>query len=651
VRTATGWGAAIVLVLLWWTMAVTAIAGKSNGFDEMSHLTAGYSYWLTGDFRLQPEAGNLSQRWTALPLLIGGWRFPSLDEQAWRQIDVYAMGYHFFYDVGNDLQAMLLRGRAAMAVMGAALGLVVYAWSRRLFGPAGGIVSAGLYVFCPTLLANGALITSDTPVALFFTASGWALWELFQAVSARATVVAGLALAALALAKLSGLLMVPIALVLIAIRVADGRPLRVGSREIRSRPAQLAVLVVATAAAAAIVVVVVWAFYDFRYALFADPGDGHAALDWDGVIDGAGGAAPALALARRLRVLPEAYLYGIGYMLRHSATRPAFLNGAHSWFGFRAFFPYCLAVKTPLALLALVAAGAAGALVGRVRENLYRTAPLWVMLAVYWAAAIASHLNIGHRHLLPTYPLMLVLAGGVVVWLARGGLATRAVVAVAALAYVVESGLTWPNYLAYFNQLAGGPRHAYRHLVDSSLDWGQDLPGLARWLERHAPAGTPVYLAYFGTGSPEYYHVSARRLPGYFDTWRRRDEWYDFRGGIYAVSATMLQSVYTLAPGPWAAPYEQLYQSALATVRGIADPGGDLADREARMRAFLADGFVTFDHLRFCRLAAYLRRREPDDDVGHSILIYRLSDRDVREALYGPPAELVPDVQVIGIER
>jgi 4-amino-4-deoxy-L-arabinose transferase-like glycosyltransferase len=651
VRTATGWGAAIVLVLLWWTMAVTAVAGKSPGFDEMSHLTAGYSYWLTADYRLQPEAGNLSQRWTALPLLAGGWRFPSLDQDAWRRFDVYAVGYHFFYDVGNDLQAMLLRGRAAIAVLGAALGLLVYAWSRRLFGRAGAIVSVGLFAFCPTLLANGALITSDTPVALFFTASGWALWALFQAVSTGAIVVAGLALAGLALAKPSGLLIVPIALVLLAIRVADGRPLPVGARQIRSRPVQLAVLLAATASAAAIVLVVVWSFYGFRWALFADPADGHAALDWDGMIAGAGGVGPVLAFGRRLRVLPEAYLYGIGWVLRNSASRPAFLNGAHSWLGFRAFFPYCLAVKTPIALLVLVGAGAAGALVGRVRDNVYRTAPLWVMLAVYWAAAISSHLNIGHRHLLPTYPAMLVLAGGLVAWLARGGVAMRAVVAGLALAYVVESALTWPNYLAYFNQIAGGPRHAYRHLVDSSLDWGQDLPGLARWLERNAPAGTPVYLAYFGTGSPEYYHVNARRLPGYFDTWRQRDEWYDLRGGIYAVSATMLQSIYTLAPGPWAVPYEQLYQNALVTLRGIADPGGELADREARMRAFLADGFVTFDHLRFCRLAAYLRRREPDDDVGHSILIYRLTDRDVREALYGPPAELAPDIQVIGVQR
>jgi 4-amino-4-deoxy-L-arabinose transferase-like glycosyltransferase len=658
-RLLTGWGAAIVLVALWWTMAVTAVAGKSTGFDEVGHLTAGYSYWLTGDFRLQPEGGNLSVRWATLPLLTGPWRFPSRDQDAWRQFDVYAMGYHFFYGVGNDVQAMLLRARAAMAVLGAALGLVVYGWSRRLFGSGGGIVSVALFAFCPTLLAIGPLVTSDTPVALFFAASAWAVWELLQAVSARTVVVASLALAGICLAKPSALLMGPIALLLIALRVADGRPLPLGGgREVRSRLGQLAVLAATMALVSAIVLLIVWAFYGFRYSLFAT--DDHTPLDWDGMLAGAGGAAPPLELARRLRVLPEAYLYGVAWVMRYAATRPAFLNGEHSWIGWSSFFPYSALVKTPLPLLVLVIAGAAGAVIGRpdpasparrrIRANLYRTAPLWALLAVYWAAAISSNLNIGHRHLLPTYPAMLVLAGGLVVWLARST-ATRIVVALVALAYALESGRTWPHYLAYFNQIAGGPRHAYRHMVDSSLDWGQDLPGLADWLRRNPPGATQVYLAYFGSGSPEYYGISSRRLPGYFDTWRRRDEWYALTGGIYAVSATMLQTVYTMVPGPWCVPYEELYQTGLTTLRAIADPSGDLAAREARMRTFLANEWILFDHLRFARLAAYLRRREPDDDIGHSILIYRLTEAQVREALYGPPAELLPDIQVLGAKR
>ena len=97
-RLPTGWGAAVALVLLWWVMAVSSVGQKSTTFDELAHLTAGYSYWLTGDFRLHPENGNLPQRWAALPLLLGHYRFPSLAQEAWRAADVFAMGYHFFND-------------------------------------------------------------------------------------------------------------------------------------------------------------------------------------------------------------------------------------------------------------------------------------------------------------------------------------------------------------------------------------------------------------------------------------------------------------------------------------------------------------------------------------------------------------------------
>ena len=661
-RLPTGWGAAVALVLLWWVMAVSSVGQKSTTFDELAHLTAGYSYWLTGDFRLQPENGNLPQRWAALPLLLGHYRFPSLEQEAWRAADVFAMGYHFFYDSGNDLDALLRAGRATMAVLGIALGLLVYAWSRRLFGATGGIVSVALYAFCPTLLANGPLATSDIAAALFFTASAWAVWALLHAVSPGSVLAAALAVAGLCLSKMSGILVVPMALVLGGIRLADGRPLPVTlrrAREIRARAGQLAVLVAAAAVQAAIVLVVVWAFYDFRYSGVRVPAPDQPPLDWAGVLPAAGSLAPLIELARRHHLLPEAYLYGLAYMRKYAATRAAFLNGRHSWVGWPSFFPYSLVVKTPLWLLGLVLAGAAGAILrrpggaarepARVRRNLYRTAPLWVLLGVYWASAIASHLNIGHRHLLPTYPAMLVLAGGLAVWLEAGGRAARLLIAAAALAYAVESALTWPNYLAYFNQLVGGPRHGYRHLVDSSLDWGQDLPGLARWLERNVPSGIPVYLSYFGTGNPDYYHIRAKRLPGFFDHWRQH-EWYPLTGGVYAVSATMLQSVYSLVPGPWAMPYEQHYQEALADLRRIAGTS-DEAERQQRTSAFLRDKFPLFEQLRFARLCAFLRRREPDDNVGYSILIYRLSDQDVREALYGPPAELLPDVGVAGVIR
>ena len=74
----------------------------------------------------------------------------------------------------------------------------------------------------------------------------------------------------------------------------------------------------------------------------------------------------------------------------------------------------------------------------------------------------------------------------------------------------VETAVFYPNYLAYFNGIVR-PREAYRHLVDSSLDWGQDLRALKAYLDRYPPAGQ-VYLSYSGNGSPKYYGVQARIL-------------------------------------------------------------------------------------------------------------------------------------------
>src|SRR5262249_3620173 len=138
----------------------------------------------------------------------------------------------------------------------------------------------------------------------------------------------------------------------------------------------------------------------------------------------------------------------------------------------------------------------------------YRLTPLLALLTVYWAFALASHLNIGHRHLLPTYPALFIIAGAAARWFEpvleqpKGAgkskislpaapsspmlvRSIRLVVSAALLLLAVEAFGFWPNYLAYFNPLDGGPRHAYRHLNDSSLDWSQDLKGVKSWLDAH----------------------------------------------------------------------------------------------------------------------------------------------------------------------
>jgi hypothetical protein len=233
---------------------------------------------------------------------------------------------------------------------------------------------------------------------------------------------------------------------------------------------------------------------------------------------------------------------------------------------------------------------------------LYQTAPLWVLMIGYWAIAIASHINIGLRHLLPAFGPMLILIGVCGPWLTSEvrllGLLTKGILAAA----ILECLLAWPNYLAYFNVFAGGTDNAYKHLVDSSLDWGQDLPGLREWLlkNRATVERQPVYLSYFGTASPTWYGlvqsdlseaklrpaIVVQRLPGFYDL--------DIggvlpfptplQGGVYCISATMLQKVGPGAPSPWIFAYEQSYQELRAPIQNLLKLGPQKLEQELRRR-------------------------------------------------------------------
>jgi len=627
-RPVVSWAAVAGLIGLHWLMAVSALGDKSTMFDEIAHLTAGESFWLTGDIRLQPEGGILPQRWQALGLVGGGFKFPSLDQPAWWQSDAYAMGYHYFYESGNDVGAMLRRGRAAAALLAIPTGVLVFLWSRSLFGTAGAFVSLVLFAFCPTMLAHSPAINSDTAATLFFTGSTWALWRALHRPSPGRIAASALAVAGLFASKMSAPIIVFVALALLVVRQVARRP-RLGWGVLAGMGVAHAVAVLA----------VVWGLHGFRYAAIADAQPGRDTLGWETVEPIPGWVQGA----RAGHLLPEAYLYAYAYVLHHAEKRRAFLRGAWKSTGWWSFFPWTLALKTPIPLFVLLALGGLAAFSRRRAGPAapYDTIPLWVLLAAYWAVALDSHLNSGHRHIMPTYPAMYVLAGAAGLWLGERSRAIAAVVGVALLWFVGESLAIRPHYLAYFNQLAGGPRNAWRELVDSSLDWGQDLPGLRTWLDRNA-AGVPVYFSYFGTGRPESYGIESIRLPGYYDHWRPPRPWSQLGAGVYCVSATMVQSVFNMFPGPWAEPYEKAYRNGMLALRAIAaEP--DPAERARQMSVVPAEALYQLEQLRVARLMAYLRHREPDDQVGWSILIHRLSDAEVQVALDGPPSELVPE--------
>ncbi len=323
--------------------------------------------------------------------------------------------------------------------------------------------------------------------------------------------------------------------------------------------------------------------------------------------------------------------------------------------------------------------------------------PFGTLFAVYWAAAVTSHLNIGHRHLLPTYPPLFILGGAAAAWwtwspdrlpigrarrwrAAAPGLALAALLALAA----AETIGRFPNYLSYFNVLAGGADHAYRHLVDSSLDWGQDLPAAQRYLAAH-PRRDRFTCRTSGSPVPRYYGIAAavaqspasaapelhncirpgggrdRGLCGAhtrtFDVVAvarqgaqesvmllERPEALRLKPGTYLISATMLQW------GPWDPHYED---SLPATLQGGAAAGRSGLER--RMAALRGrdpaawtkhpERFQSLPGLAFGGVPARPGARGNDQRIDPDLPSW---GGDLRSAFEGPAPESVADPRVSG---
>jgi hypothetical protein len=533
-------------------------------------------------------------------------------------------------------------------VFGAGTLLLVALWSHRLFGRAGLVTSLVFAAFCPTLLAHGALATSDMAATFFLLAAvsayGWHLRSAHAGIYALSVTAFALAV----VAKYTAVLLPPMMALLALAHLIHARHHSTPTAGCQTDPrlsARLRVLAISATAHVGAAWLSIWAFFGFRFSTFhPDLPPGRYTLSWDYLLQEGGVVRTVVGWLRDLQALPEAFLYGFAFVVKHAETRGAFLDGAYSIYGWVEFFPKTLLYKSPPALLlaAMLTAGLI-ALHARRRdrpalgETLYRVAPLMVLFAVYWAASLTSNLNIGHRHLLPTYPVLFIACGALgwaaVRWPGRRGWAVTALVCLG-MWQAIEALRIHPHQLAYFSPLAGGPTRGHLRLVDSSLDWGQDLPGLASWLGQHRRPGETVYQAYFGTADPEFHGVDAVMLPTLLDL-RPRHDWYEPGPGLYAISVTMLQHVYSPIRGEWTLAWEKEYQD----LRGLAPhfrealaAGDDPAWDQAWQR---------YDLLRFARLCHYLRRRVPEATIGHSIHVYRLDEEEITDVLHGPMSRWV----------
>jgi hypothetical protein len=417
--------------------------------------------------------------------------------------------------VANDADRLLYAARFMIVLLGVLLGVLLFCWARDLFGFWPAAVVLGFYTIEPNILAHCRLVTTDFGVTCLSFGVAYFLWRTARRLSV-GNLFGLVALFTLAqMSKFSAVLLGPVVLVLLVMRAWHKSPWPVDMGKLTELSIRWKKFVAAVAVFAMLVFAAwlgIWAAYDFRYLPSNAPGWRLELHKDPRVLQCMPALTRAVTWIDEHRLLPNAYSEGFLVGQIKAQNRSGFLAGSYRIDGWWWFFPFAFLIKTPISVIVLFAAGAVLA-VNRWERMINDAAYALLPPVTFLAAGMLAKLNIGLRHILPVYPFVLLLAGYAITALcAKRPWPRRPTLAALGLLAIVELALVCPHYLAFFNQSIGGPREGHEYLLDSNIDWGQDLKGLKQWMDQHDVHH--INLSYFGTADPAYYKIDCTYLYG-----------------------------------------------------------------------------------------------------------------------------------------
>ena len=502
-------GVGVLLLILFLQLAFST-SRNSITWDEDDHIYAGYMSWKHGDFGLNPEHPPLVKLLGTLPLLNMRLTMPAQQNRFFKT-EAFLNGKDFLFK--NDANTMLLRVRLAVSVLTSVAGAVRVScrtrdvWHRRRIHrarigslrpePAGAWGCSGdrcrtdmLHVWrdlCVLPLREITVGRAD--------AAGW---------SARRPGIGG---------EAYGNPDLPHADPVVAVELVRNTSSRGESRKKYALRLAVALLVIS-----AIAVTILWGFYGFRYqarpaGMQLNPplADFMHGLSRPHEVKG-------LAFLAHWKLLPESYIYGLTDVRIMSDFYQSYLFGNVYPHGVLSYFPATFLIKSTLTFLILLVA-AIVAIATRKLTGWREIAFLTIPPAFYLLIAMASRMNIGLRHILPMYAFLWVLAAGAAATFIRKD-RRWAYAVIALLAFQAVSGARlYPAYMAYANELWGGPSQTYKYLSDSNVDWGQQLKSVKKYLDDRGVKD--CWFVYFAQGVVDArdYGIPCKPLPTADSLW------------------------------------------------------------------------------------------------------------------------------------
>lgn len=503
--------------------------GDSGTVDEIAHIPSGYTYIKDQDFRLNPEHPPLAKALAGLPLVLKGIKGPESD-WSWKGINQWEAGWFMIYENGNNPKEVFFWSRLPMMLLMIGLGLFLFKWAKEVFGSKVALVVLTLYAFYPDVLAHGRLVTTDIAAAFGYVIAIYFFDKALKKITWQSILIAALAFALAQLLKFSAFLLFGILLIMAIIKAIIDRKESGGFLSGFAKGFKAYFFVCALS------VLFVWmAYIPFVWKTPVEVE--HQLIEINLTQDPR--TLPLRNLAHKFEsnsVARGLGHYALGIMLvvaRVEGGNKTFIMGHLSDKSISWYFPVAWLLKTQIPIILLVLTSIFWLIFAwpQSKKDKWLLTLILTPIIVYWAFTLKGSLNIGIRHLMPTVPFVLMLIGYTVSKLFGSKYKNISYVAIfILLAYMITSTLSnYPNFISYFNEATPKDKR-YTRLIDSSLDWGQDLLRLKKYIDDNNIKNIKV--DYFGGSVPSYYIPQA-------------SEWHSEYGpttGWLAVSATFYQS-------------------------------------------------------------------------------------------------------------
>lgn len=591
-------GIAILFLIFGALLTIPVAKRITPTVDEYAHLPAGYSYWKAGEAKIYRKNPPLVKLLISLPLLK---EKPEFDIKKYMEIRdrgggwaPWQLGREFMDNNREDYLDLFFLARCVVIFMAFCSGLIIYSLSSRIFGHRGAALSVAVYSLSPNLIAHASLATVDIGFTFFLLLAVHEAMRLHDTHSGWSLLTAGAALGLALTAKFTGLFLLPYFVLLSAISLLTRKAVSGGPLQNRVSSEAFYLVTVFL-----IAFLTIWSVFG----LIRTGTSFHGVL-----LEGKAPKVKVLPFEKTARKIPLPENYVMGFYEQYRDTQKGefkdanYLNG--KWYNGPdwKYFPVAFLLKTPVAEILLMAASWLYLVFLLLRKNYsaasakslkYNLLPaLFVILPIMFF----SGLNLGIRYIIPAFPLFHIGIGA----LALLPTFSRRIFWVPIIALVAWLGITtvraFPNYLPYFNEFAGGMENGEKYLLDSNIDWGQDLYLLKEYMDKNGIE--KIGLAYFGHVDPDLYKIKYENIkPGFT--------------GIAAVSVNFVHGYpyvinYTI-------PLNQLSKSDIEAL---------LRDKRHVYRK--GDELLIYDKFPRDKMRQILKGKKPKARLGGSILIYEI---------------------------